>query len=82
MEQFDLEALMATFDAHGLGKLVMVNIDALEITEDELLLMLEQSRMIYESELNTELVTVAHRLDDGATFYVAIVDENEIPCAC
>lgn len=82
MEQFDLEALMATFDREGLGKLVMAHIEALEITEDDLLLMLEQARMIYESELNAELRTVAHKCEDGVTFYIAIVDDNESPCAC
>lgn len=81
MEQFDIEAFMNKLDAVGFNTLVMLNIEALEITKEDLDNLVGMASEIYQSEHEGEDISVImHRLDD-ATFYVAVAYENKMEVA-
>lgn len=78
MEKFDLEALMAETDtatAMVFNVVLQINLDAVELTEDEFRLMLDQAKSIYESEEGTEIKVLCCRLE-GNTFLYAFCKEE------
>lgn len=81
MEQFDIEAFMNRLDTVGFNTLVMLNIEALDITKEELDNLVVMASEIYQSEHDGEDISVImHGLDD-ATFYVAVAYENQMEVA-
>lgn len=86
MEKFDLEAFMRSLDDAGFNKLVMVNIHALEITQQELEAMIDQARELYQDENPGEEVEIlvhhnhSDSDSDSGTFYIAVIHENEMDC--
>lgn len=82
MEKFDIEAFMRSLDRAGFNKLVMLNIHALEITEQELSEMIGFARDIYQDENPGEEVEIlAHKHHgDSGTWVIAVMHENEMDC--
>lgn len=80
MENFDLEALMATIDttsATQFNVVRLINLDAVNITKDDLDLMLEQAKSIYESEEGCEITVVCVQPRQGeSTYLYSFVNEG------
>lgn len=73
MEKFDLEALMDETDiasAMTFNVVMSINLDAVELTEEEFVNMLDQAKSIYESEEGTKITALCCRLE-GNTFLYA-----------
>lgn len=80
MEKFDMQDLIAAFDKAGKNHLITININALEISAQELILMLEQAEDIFQAGGDSVRI-MACVMGDG-DYLAALVDENEMIVAC
>lgn len=78
MEQFDLEALMNKFDEAGFNRLIMICPDALGISKQEAVIMLEQAESILRAENPNDDIRIHCYIQDGGSMYVALINENEM----
>lgn len=79
MEKFDVQNLVAAFDKAGKNHLISININALEISAQELILMLEQAEDIFKAGGDDVRIMVC-AIGNGDHF-AALVDENEMEVA-
>lgn len=79
MEKFTIDQMMETLDKAGENSLVMVNINALEITENELIEMLTSAEDIYKSERGNVRI-MACKLGKGS-YYVSLVNDESMEVA-